>query len=420
VGEGEGKEWRIGGQEVKQVIEGLVLTIWRAAGKIAEADRLEREGFGVLRYDEAMRRFGSDKPDLRYGVELVEIGEAFDTLSKYEEEDDAWKEREEVELLCFTPPNGSLSNSDLEQIFQSNKEVLSGVERFKVGADQPNVMAKLLIRKSANVRRMLEGREVVGEDVDVSMLVHKIQEAQSKGSMLLHNVPQGDSSFLFTATKTLPASSGSTKLGDLRRLLMEALIKKGHLQLSTQPHFTWITEFPLFTLTDSDKAELSKGRWSSTHHPFTSPMERDISLVREALSPSSTMTSNEKQRIMHTSKGQHYDLVLNGVEIGGGSIRIHDAKLQELILGTALQLTPSELHRFDHLLQALRCGAPPHGGIALGLDRLMSILCDTSTIRDVIAFPKSASSKDLLFQCPDGVDSSASLEAYGLKPATAR
>ncbi|UZJ56603.1 hypothetical protein CBS101457_005923 [Exobasidium rhododendri] len=419
------KEWRIGGQEIKRIIEGLIVAIWRAAGKMEEADQLGRRGFAIVKYDEAMSRFGSDKPDLRYGMELVELGQTLLSSARTGEEaiesGAGWEETQELELLCFTPPNGTMSNAEMDEIFNSNKEVLKGVERFKVAAEEPNVIAKLLIRRSANVKSLLKDKDVASKDIDVSSVVDKIQEAQSKGSLQLDGVVSGNTSFLFTASKILPASSGSTKLGDLRRLLMEAMIKKNAVQLSPKPHFVWITEFPLFTLTDSDKVELSKGRWSSSHHPFTSPTVKDIPLVKAALGDNSTATrsisANEKKKIMHTCKGQHYDLVLNGVEIGGGSIRIHDASLQRLILSNALQLTSSELHRFDHLLQALACGAPPHGGIALGFDRLMSILCETSTIRDVIAFPKSASSKDLLFQCPDALDTETSLQAYGLKPA---
>lgn len=413
--ETKAKDWRIGGSEVKEVIEGMIRAIWRAAGRSEEADVLDQEEFRIMTYDEAMRRFGSDKPDLRYGLELAELGQS---ISQEIETEDVWEPELKVELLCFTPPNGTFTNAVMEELFGRNKESLQGVELFKVQAGSTNEMAKLMMRKSKNVRTLLEEREIQSEQVSVTSLTSKIKEAQEKGR-IWSSTEQGHFTYLFTALKKVPASGGSTKLGELRRLLVESLTNREHLQLSLKPCFLWVTEFPLFTLADVDKSELSKGRWSSSHHPFTSPMEKDVNLVRKAFSDHGTISHQDKEEILHKCKGQHYDLVLNGVEIGGGSVRIHDATLQRNILKNALELTPTELERFNHLLSALSCGAPPHGGIALGFDRLMAILCDTTTIRDVIAFPKSSTSRDLLFECPDGLDSETSLEAYGLQSAQA-
>ena len=413
--------WRIGGREVKEVIEGLVRTIWRAAGRTEEADWLDSQDFRVIRYDEAMARFGSDKPDLRYGLELVDLTDALiDASQRHNSVVDAWLPQHNLEILCFTPPDGAMSNAQMTELFRNNKEVLDGVERFKAPADGVNVMAKLLLRKSENVRTLLgQSGGQTNEQVSVTAVVDKIQDAYTRGK-LLDGVPMGEQTWLFIAPKAHPPSAGSTRLGDLRRLLVSALVAEGHLTLPSQPCFAWVTEFPLFTLADADKAELSRGRWSSSHHPFTSPVQEDLVLVKQALSDDqqhSNMSERQRQQVMHTCKGQHYDLVLNGVEIGGGSVRVHDAELQRSILKNALQLTPAELARFGHLLQALASGAPPHGGIALGFDRLMSILCDTSTIRDVIAFPKSATSRDFLFECPDRLDPNQTLDVYGLQSA---
>lgn len=124
------------------------------------------------------------------------------------------------------------------------------------------------------------------------------------------------------------------------------------MTLPTQPHFLWITQFPLFTLADKDKIHLSRGRYASTHHPFTAPMYEDL--------------ADLKAGKVDSVRGQHYDLVLDGQEIGGGSVRIHDARLQEWVMKEVLQLDEQEMGRFDHLLRALKCGAPPHGGLALG------------------------------------------------------
>jgi len=189
----------------------------------------------------------------------------------------------------------------------------------------------------------------------------------------------------------------------LRVKLRDQLVEAGALQLPLDPHFLWITEFPLFTRSDEDKEFQAKGRWSSSHHPFTAPMYEDM--------------ENLKTGKIEQVRGQHYDLVLNGMEVGGGSVRIHDAKLQEYVLTKVLELDESEVARFGHLLQALRFGAPPHAGIALGLDRLVAILCGTSSIRDVIAFPKTAGGVDPVFKSPSPGPADDVLGQYGLKRA---
>lgn len=142
--------------------------------------------------------------------------------------------------------------------------------------------------------------------------------------------------------------------------------------------FLWIVDFPLFLRNDKT------GQLETAHHPFTAPHSDDIDLLK---SPD----TYEKCR------SQAYDLVLNGQEIGGGSIRIHNANLQREILNSILKLDSDHL---THLIEALESGCPPHGGIALGIDRLISIMCKTNSIRDVIAFPKSAEGKDLLSNAP--------------------
>lgn len=183
--------------------------------------------------------------------------------------------------------------------------------------------------------------------------------------------------------------------------MMDEIVQKGLHTLTTDPHFLWITQFPLFTLADEDKAHLAKGRYSSSHHPFTAPVAEDIQAL-------------EKGQVENV-RGQHYDLVLNGNEVGGGSVRIHDAALQEYIMREVLKLDETEIGRFAHLLQALKYGAPPHGGFAFGFDRLIALLAGTKSIRDVIAFPKTGAGTDPVFKSPS--ESSAEvLREYGLAP----
>jgi aspartyl-tRNA synthetase len=199
---------------------------------------------------------------------------------------------------------------------------------------------------------------------------------------------------------------GSTTMGQ-RRLAIDqaAQAKHGLTHPSDAYRFLWVTEFPLFTRADEDKEFLARGRWSSSHHPFTAPAAADVGLMYQGVGGD-----------LGKVRGQHYDLVLNGMEIGGGSVRVHDAQMQDFIFSEILQLTDGEKKPFDQLLDALRSGAPPHGGIALGFDRLMSILCRTNSIRDVIAFPKTGGGTDLMFKSPATVDEEV-MKVYGIRAA---
>lgn len=185
------------------------------------------------------------------------------------------------------------------------------------------------------------------------------------------------------------------KMGKLRLKLVDLLEKEYKMELrkKRQWNFLWVTDFPLFTPMADDRTKLE-----STHHPFTAPISEDLSLL-----------SSKKDWSRIT--GQHYDLVLNGFEVGGGSIRIHDSHLQRFILHDILQLP---IEHLEHLLKALEYGAPPHGGIALGLDRLLALVLETEHIRDVIAFPKTSNGKDLMAQAPSSVEQSE-LDYYFLK-----
>lgn len=174
-------------------------------------------------------------------------------------------------------------------------------------------------------------------------------------------------------------------LGRIRLQCAELLQQRGRLSLNPDRFdFLWVTDFPLLSF---DK---EMNRWYSSHHPFTAPVEEDVALLE----------SDPK-----AVRGQHYDLVVNGVELGGGSIRIHQPAVQRTIFEKVLQI-PEDLiqARFGYMLDAFRFGCPPHGGIALGFDRLIAMLCHTLSIRDVIAFPKTAKGTCLMTESPGSVD----------------
>jgi aspartyl-tRNA synthetase len=202
-------------------------------------------------------------------------------------------------------------------------------------------------------------------------------------------IEEGDL-ILFAADQWLSACE---ILGKIRLYCAELLRNQGKLDIpSNRFDFLWVVDFPLLSF---DKEQ---NRWYSSHHPFTAPVAEDIPLLK-----------SEPKKV----RGQHYDIVVNGVELGGGSIRIHQPDVQKTIFEEILQLSAEVVEsRFGYMLKAFRQGAPPHGGIALGFDRLVAILCGTPSIRDVIAFPKTAKGVDLLTQSPGSVDAKQLRDLY--------
>jgi aspartyl-tRNA synthetase len=195
------------------------------------------------------------------------------------------------------------------------------------------------------------------------------------------SIEEGDL-ILFAADQWLTACE---ILGKIRLYCADILKTQGKLAIPADRFdFLWVVDFPLLSF---DKEQ---NRWYSSHHPFTAPVREDVPLL----------TSDPKK-----VRGQHYDVVVNGVELGGGSIRIHQPELQKLVFEQVLQIPPETVKaRFGYLLEAFRYGCPPHGGIALGFDRLIAILCGTPSIRDVIAFPKTAKGTDLMTDSPAAVE----------------
>ncbi|KAF9534404.1 tRNA synthetases class II-domain-containing protein [Crepidotus variabilis] len=358
-------QWRIGGSQVRDVIERLVRTIW----KTVQGVELPKT-FKVMTYDEAMTRFGSDKPDTRFGLEILNL----------------------TDLLLPNKPN--LSDVILECIVVRKSQDPGFIKASHCCALEGTANSEyecIALSESSRKNWLLKSKFASQVHPDLS------PEQQTNVNKLL-KLKAGDNVWL-AFRRRLP-KGGSTALGRVRLQIFDRAQSRGEFEVTKESHFLWITEFPLFTRDDADKEHLAHGRWSSSHHPFTAPMWEDVELLYRG----------EAEKV----RGQHYDLVLNGVEIGGGSVRIHDAAMQDFIFTHILKLSDSEKFPFNQLLHALQCGAPPHGGIALGFDRIMAILCNTQSIRDVIAFPKAASGTDLLFKSPAPV-SNHTLQEYGLQ-----
>ncbi|GAB1607800.1 aspartate--tRNA ligase, mitochondrial-like [Argonauta hians] len=311
--------------------------------------RLPSAPFPRMSYREAMMRFGTDKPDTRFGMELTDVTTILLDTG--------------VDFInsILSNPAGSVQAMVLNQgmKYLKNKDL----RKLKhLGNDGNTTLAGLTI---ISIKDNGQWNSPVS-----SMLEEKKKEELSDR---LGVVP-GDIVLLAAGVEEHPYSL----LGKLRLECANMMESNGLPQLRDPEefHFLWVVDFPLFLpREDGDGLE-------SAHHPFTAPVPQDVELL---------YTDPVKVR------GQHYDLVLNGHEVGGGSIRIHTAQQQQYVLEQILKEDSSQL---QHLLHALDCGCPPHGGIALGLDRLLAILCNEQSIRDVIAFPKSHDGKDPMSKAP--------------------
>lgn len=226
-----------------------------------------------------------------------------------------------------------------------------------------------------------------------------VDALESGGIAAFADLEDGDV-LVFQAREDKPFQGGSTALGTFRTLLYQAAVSRGLLPRDLSFQFLWVTDFPMFTPdNETDPGQGGQAGFSATHHPFTAPL------------------TNEDVELLATdplkARADHYDLVVNGVELGGGSRRIHVAKMQEYIMREILKMTDKGVAQFAHLLEALRAGCPPHAGFALGFDRLVAVLTYTDSVRDVIAFPKSMKGEDLTVKSPGRI-TKEQLETYHL------
>ena len=301
--------------------------------------------FARMSYAEAMARYGSDKPDLRVGMVITDVSGVF-TDSTFSVFRDAVAGGGVVRGIVV-PGGAAASRKELDTLAEEAKSLGAG--------------GLVWVRRSA-------------EAIQSSAL-----KAAGEGTMraALDAAGAGAADLLLLACG--PADATSKVLGQLRLSVAKS---RGWLK-TDEFAFTWVTDFPLLEW-DTDEH-----RWVAMHHPFTSPVEADMDRLED--NPGGVLA-------------QAYDLVLNGSEIGGGSIRIHDTALQRRMF-TLLGISDEDAKlRFGFFLESLEYGTPPHGGIALGLDRIVAILAGEPSIRDVIAFPKTAQAVDLMSTAPTPVD----------------
>lgn len=319
-----------------------------------------------MTYAEAMRRYGSDKPDLRFEMELVDLSE---NLGGTEFAPFAATLENRGEIKCIViKGKADYSRKQLDELQEFAKRYgASALAWIKLGQDETT--SSLL--------------KVLGAE--------KIAELASTAG-----AEKGDAVLIIAGRKSVVAASlGALRLEIARR---EDLIDR----TAYKPLI--VTEFPMF------EHDEETDRYDAAHHPFTSPMDEDLDLFKRAIE------NESDHHLLGQVRAKAYDAVINGYECAGGSIRIHQKEIQDLNF-KALGMTPENAReRFGFFLDALEFGTPPHGGFAAGIERTCMILCGTENIRDVMAFPKTASAQDLMMDAPGDVDD-AQLNELGIKMA---
>ena len=339
--------------DIFAVTEGMLAAIFKAAFNVDIKTPFDR-----LTYREAVSRYGSDKPDRRFGMELVDLGEIFRESS-------------------FKVFRGVLDAGSVVKAI--NAKGFAGITIGQV--DELTEIAKLHGAKGLAFIKIENGEWK-------SPIVKFFSDAEKAALKSKLQNEEGDCVF-FGADKWEIACE---VLGRLRLRIAEIQELHGRARPEPAPRgegapdwdFLWVTDFPLFEWSPEEN------KWNAMHHPFTRPKAEDMPLFDAKKFPD--------------VRAEAYDVVLNGVEIGGGSMRIHEPQLQEKMFEVLGITAEDRQSQFGHLLHALRLGAPPHGGIALGLDRLVMLICGEQSIRDVMAFPKNNRGIDLMTQSPSEVD----------------
>ncbi len=332
-------------EDVYALFEGMLKKVWLDVLGVDLPTPFPR-----MPYSDAMNRYGVDKPDVRFGMELVDFSELF--------------RQSAFKVFQSTVANGGV-------IKAINAKGLSDLTQGEIKNLED--VAKSLGAKGLAFIKVENGEWK-------SPIVKFFTESEKAALTAQLGIAEGDIIFFAAA----PWEKACAILGRIRLDAAALLQKRGKLTIRHDDwKFLWVIDFPLMSFDEE------QNRYLATHHPFTAPVVEDTALL----------DTNPK-----AVRGQHYDVVLNGMELGGGSIRIHQPALQKKVFEDVLKI-PADVvdSRFGYMLKAFTYGAPPHGGIAFGLDRMVALLCGTTSIRDVIAFPKTQKGQDLMAQSPTPV-----------------
>ncbi len=337
-------------EDIYRLIEGLFARIFGEARGVEVPTPFSR-----MTYEEAMHTYGSDKPDTRFGIKLVDLGDIFSSS----------------EFKVF---RGALDQGGVVKAI--NAKGFAGITTGQI--DRLTELAQSHGARGLAFIKVEDGKWK-------SPIVKFFSDAEKEALSERLQIEEGDL-ILFGA------GTWRTVCEVLGRIRLEVAAIQELLKDNTDLNFLWVTDFPLLDFNEED------GKWNAVHHPFTRPHDEDVGFLK----------SGEYAKV----RAQAYDVVLNGVELGGGSIRIHERDLQSTMfsaLGIGVEEQETE---FGHLLRAFKFGAPPHGGVALGFDRIVMMAAGAESIRDVIAFPKNNRGADLMSQSPAQVSPKQLREVY--------
>jgi aspartyl-tRNA synthetase len=362
-------------ERIFEVVEGFLKAAFEVAGVKLQTP------FRRMTYDEAIRSYGSDKPDLRLPA-MVDVRDAFPPDAR-----EQLKTGNSPIMTIRIPKVGELSRKerdDIRPLFGERKDARVFEDAKRLERNFPREMQKVYEMAGA-------------QSDDLLVLVAGSQQpgAHPTESIVGPAVAQHD----------LPVytSAGGLRIALAQKYADRHKLFEGDRKDAASYHFLWVTDFPMFEWSPDER------RWEAAHHPFTSPHDEDMEKLSGGLE-----AARQYDSALSSVRALAYDVVLNGTELGSGSIRIHRQDIQQQIF-RALGMSDEEARaRFGFFLEALTYGTPPHGGIALGLDRIVMILAGADSLREVIPFPKTAQAKDLMVDAPTPV-SEAQLRDLGIR-----